>query len=78
MSNDNNGVHTYDGIREDREQKPPFYFTLLFYGLIIWGVFFSAYFLLSGWNSHDEFEAKMQMNQQKATESLAAPASMNK
>jgi cytochrome c oxidase cbb3-type subunit 3 len=48
-----------DGIVEDRKQAPPAYFNILFYGLIAWGVVFIAYFLLSGWSSHDEFAEKM-------------------
>ncbi len=48
-----------DGIVEDREQAPPVYFNILFYGLIIWAVIFMAWFLFSGWSSHDEFEQKM-------------------
>lgn len=48
-----------DGIIEDRKQAPPAYFIILFYGLIIWGVIFIAYFLLSGWSSQQEFEEKM-------------------
>ncbi|MBU0479989.1 MAG: hypothetical protein KKG47_02690 [Proteobacteria bacterium] len=56
----------YDGIKE-AHQKPPFYFNLLFYGLIIWGVLFSAYYLLSGWSSHEEFQQKMTAHEQKYT-----------
>jgi cytochrome c oxidase cbb3-type subunit 3 len=48
-----------DGIVEDREQTPPVYFTVLFYGLIIWGVAFMAFYLLSGWSSDAEFQEKM-------------------
>lgn len=48
-----------DGIVEDREQTPPVYFTVLFYGLIIWGVAFMAFYLLSGWSSDSEFQEKM-------------------
>ncbi len=48
-----------DGIVEDRKQAPPIYFNILFFGLIIWGVLFIAYFLLSGWSSQQEFEQKM-------------------
>lgn len=48
-----------DGIVEDRVQPPPVYFTVLFYGLIVWGVAFMAFYLLSGWSSHDEFQEKM-------------------
>jgi len=73
MSSDNNNAHTYDGIREDREQKPPAYFNILFYGLILWGVAFSAYFLLSGWSSHNEFQQKMTIHQEKAAGSSMAP-----
>ncbi len=48
-----------DGIVEDREQAPPVYFNILFYGLINWAVIFLSWFLFSGWSSHDEFEEKM-------------------
>jgi len=53
-----------DGIVEDRQQAAPLYFNLLFYGLIIWGIGFSAYYLFSGWNSEKEFEEKMAANQE--------------
>jgi cytochrome c oxidase cbb3-type subunit 3 len=52
-------VHNFDGIIENRVQSPPPYFTVLFYGLILWGVVFSAYFLLSGWSSEEEFRQDM-------------------
>jgi len=74
MSSENNSAHTYDGIREDREQKPPAYFNILFYGLILWAVAFCAYFLLSGWSSHDEFQEKMTIHQQKAAGGPTSPA----
>ena len=48
-----------DGIVENREQAPPVYFTILFYGLIIWGVAFMAFYLLSGWSADAEFQEKM-------------------
>ena len=48
-----------DGIVEDREQAPPIYFTVLFYGLIIWAVAFMSFYLLSGWSSDAEFQEKM-------------------
>jgi cytochrome c oxidase cbb3-type subunit 3 len=48
-----------DGIVEDREKAPPVYFTVLFYGLIIWGIAFMAFYLLSGWSSDAEFQQKM-------------------
>lgn len=60
-----NGEHA-DGIVEDREKAPPVYFNILFYGLIVWGVIFIAYFLLSGWSSHQEFEQKMKVHQQQS------------
>jgi cytochrome c oxidase cbb3-type subunit 3 len=56
-----------DGIVEDRKQAPPLYFNILLYGLIIWGVLFMAYFLLSGWSSQQEFEQKMKTHQQQTT-----------
>jgi cytochrome c oxidase cbb3-type subunit 3 len=66
--------HDYDGITEDREQRPPVYFNVLFYGLIVWGVAFSAYYLLSGWSSADEFQAKMQAHEESYQTSAAPPA----
>ena len=55
--------HDFDGITENREQRPPVYFTVLFYGLIVWGVAFSAFYLLSGWSSDAEFQAKMKAHE---------------
>ena len=49
-------VHDFDGITENRVNSPPVYFSVLFYGLILWGVLFIAYFLLSGWSSEGEFQ----------------------
>jgi cytochrome c oxidase cbb3-type subunit 3 len=69
--------HDYDGIIENRVQRPPAYFTVLFYGLIIWGVVFTAFYLLSGWSSQSEFQLKMQAHEaqhQVATAPAAKPA----
>lgn len=57
-------MEPYDGIK-DSHRKPPAYFNVLFYGLIIWGVAFSAYFILSGWSSHEEFKQKMTFYEQQ-------------
>ena len=69
-----------DGIVEDREKAPPVYFTVLFYGLIIWGVAFMGFYLLSGWSADAEFQAKMaahkgepQPQQQAVAPAPAAP-----
>ena len=48
-----------DGIVEDRKKAPPIYFYVLFYGLILWAVIFSGYYLFSGWSSGQEFQTKM-------------------
>lgn len=56
-------THDFDGITENRVNSPPLYFNLLFYGLIVWGVIFIAYFLLSGWSSHQEFTQKMETHE---------------
>lgn len=53
-----NTVEKFDGIKESHK-NPPLYFTILFYGLILWGVLFSAYYLFSGWSSSAEFQQKM-------------------
>lgn len=47
-----------DGIIEAGKAVPS-YFYALFFGLIIWGVIFMTYFLLSGWSSDAEFQEKM-------------------
>ena len=54
----------FDGIRESG-QPAPLYFNVLFYGLIIWAVIFMAYYLFSGWSSHQEFQEKMQSYRQE-------------
>lgn len=58
-------VHESDGIIENRVSSPPVYFTILFYGLIIWGVAFCAFYLLSGWSSDAEFQMKMAAYEEK-------------
>lgn len=63
-----------DGIVEDREKTPPVYFTVLFYGLIIWGVAFMAFYLLSGWSSDAEFQDKMAAHKGLATPQQQAAA----
>ena len=67
-----------DGIVEDRKQAPPPYFTILFYGLILWGVVFCAYYLLSGWSSEGEFTRNMEDHQKtyaaQPAEAPQAPA----
>jgi len=65
--------HDFDGITENREQRPPVYFTVLFYGLIVWAVAFCAFYLLSGWSSDAEFQAKLQAHEAR-NQSATAPA----
>jgi len=68
-------VHEFDGIVENRASTPPVYFTVLFYGLIVWGAVFIGWFLLSGWSSHGEFAGKMaEHGGQPAASQTAAPA----
>lgn len=52
-------IHDFDGITENRENQPPIYFKVLLYGLVAWGIVFSAYYLLSGWSSEKEFQQQM-------------------
>lgn len=67
-------VHDFDGIIENRVQSPPLYFSVLFYGLILWGVIFCAYFLLSGWSSDQEFtQAMVAHKEQVAQQKPATP-----
>jgi cytochrome c oxidase cbb3-type subunit 3 len=67
---DINRDEPFDGIRENKENNPPSYFNLLFYGLIIWGILFMAYYLLSGWSSQGEFQEKMDAHQQKYSQGM--------
>ena len=66
MTNDMHNDEHADGIVENREQSPPVYFNILFYGLIIWGVIFMAYFLFSGWSSDAEFQEKMATHKEQS------------
>lgn len=61
-----------DGIVEDREKTPPVYFSILFYGLIIWGIAFMSYYLLSGWSSDAEFQEKMAAHKGEPVQQAAA------
>ncbi len=68
--------HDFDGITENRVNKPPAYFSLLYYGLIVWGVVFMAYYLFSGWSSGGEFEEKMAAHQQQLAEQKPPQAAL--
>jgi len=65
----------YDGIKYRIESRPPLVFTILFWGLVAWGVCFMAYFLLSGWSSEGEFAHDKKANDaRKAASAAASPA----
>ncbi len=57
-------THQVDGIVENRVTAPPVYFSVLYYGLILWGVIFGAFYLLSGWSSEAEFHQQLAAHQQ--------------
>lgn len=61
---ENSSSEPFDGIKESH-RKPPVYFNVLFYGLIIWGLLFCVYFLLSGWSSQNEFKEKQSVYEQR-------------
>ena len=63
----------FDGIIENRDNSPPPYFTVLFYGLVLWGVAFCAYFLLGDWSSEAEFREKMATHEQTYQAAPAPP-----
>lgn len=65
--------HEVDGIVEDRATRPPVYFNLLYYGLILWGVAFSAYYLLSGWSSSAEYAEKKSAHETQVAAATPAP-----
>ena len=81
-TNDPHNEEHADGIVEDREKAPPAYFNVLFYGLIIWGVAFMSFYLLSGWSSDAEFKEKMAIHkgeppvQQETAAPTPAPAAV--
>lgn len=52
-------ARTFDGIVDNRSRTIPKGFALLFWGLVLWGALFTAYYLASGWSSRAEFEAAM-------------------
>ncbi|HEY6871949.1 MAG TPA: c-type cytochrome [Geobacteraceae bacterium] len=52
--------HDFDGIRYRIERKSPTVFRVLFSVLVLWAVFFIAYYLFSGWSSEGEFARKQQ------------------
>lgn len=64
-------VHEVDGIIENRVSSPPVYFTVLFYGLIVWAIIFMAFYLFSGWSSETEFNANMAAYQQQQNPAVA-------
>ncbi len=64
MTTEQNHHHDADGIIENRERRPPAYFNILFFGLIIWAVIFMAYYLFSGWSSQEEFRQAMEQHRQ--------------
>ena len=66
--------HDFDGLIEMRVNPPPRYFSVLFYGLVVWGVLFSAYYLLSGWSSEKEFRQEMAAFRERTQPPAPAPA----
>lgn len=55
----------FDGIKENRDNPPPVYFSALFYGFIIFGIVYAAFYLFSGWSSQHEFQEEMKEHQAK-------------
>ena len=49
--------HDYDGIKYREEKGSPRIFRILFTVLVVWGVIFMGYYLLSGWSSQSEADA---------------------
>lgn len=64
----------FDGIVDNRVERIPWYFTALLYGLVLWGLAYAGYFLLSGWSSQAAFERKMEAFRQAHAQ--AAPAAV--
>ncbi len=66
-------THDFDGIQDNRSGKIPWYFSALFYGLILWAVAFMGYYLLSGWSSEAEFAQEMNAFQESHQAARQAP-----
>lgn len=64
----------YDGIVYEKDTKVPVIFRILFFGLIIWGVIFMGYFLLSDWSSVGEFDARKKTMDEKLAKSAGPGA----
>jgi cytochrome c oxidase cbb3-type subunit III len=67
MSDDNKD---YDGIKYRVETKSPLVSRVLYAILILWGVCFIGYYLLSGWSSQGEFAQKKQAKQNQLASGL--------
>ena len=67
-------THDFDGISDNRASRIPWYFSALFFGLMIWGVAYMGYFLFSGWTQEGEFEQKMASYEATHRQETAAPA----
>jgi hypothetical protein len=63
------GTRTFDGIVDNRVQHIPKGFSVLFWVLVVWAALFCGYYLLSGWSSDAEFQAKMAAFEQSASQS---------
>lgn len=63
----------FDGIVDNKAETLPAVAKALFFGLIVWGLVFSGYYLLSGWTSAAEFEASMKASSGAAATAPGAP-----
>ena len=70
----NHPIRDFDGIADNRAQIIPWYFTALFYGLLIWGIGYMGYFLFSGWSQEAEFEQRMVAYETEYRQETATPA----
>ena len=62
----------FDGIKESKKPAPA-YFNIAFYGMIIWGILFSAYYIFSDWTSLGEYQEKVTSYQEKYNKKPGAP-----
>ncbi|HSH68820.1 MAG TPA: c-type cytochrome [Deferrisomatales bacterium] len=64
----------FDGITDNRASKIPWYFSALFFGLLIWGGAYMGYYLFSGWTQEGEFGQKMAAYEATHRPESTAPA----
>ena len=54
---------TEDITEEYQVHESPLYFKILLWGLVIWGILYTGWFFVSGWDSEARFDKKLATSQ---------------